>query len=379
MPIPLIPILAIAGVSGSVIYLIHRHRTRDGGPQTALPSEAFSFQDRGFLVHVQEGADGRFRWAVWRDGTRMRSGSAMSKAEAISASVQWVSSRTLPPAKTVRQLPGPKRPPRKPKAQPTTPSEGASPTSSKTAPRAAPPRSQPPVPQPPVPQPTPPAPEPAPAPAPAPAPTPAEPVGASPVGMSPVGASPVGTVPPMPAGSERVARSGLRWEGNTVTLTDLEQYVADAFGSFEPFVDTPAEIVTKMLQGLLPELGVEDARELQIQLVGEEGEKVWIADAIEQVGRLQHQLFADDLDPQLVPFAADIVAEGIFDVEQRISGKRFAYRGRLIFARPSGGGYRWSIRDEVGVHGPSALVFPTPEAANRNAIAAISAVDEVAA
>jgi|GEM_PF-2096878 len=370
MPIPLIPILAIAGVSGGLIYLIHTRRNDDESEsQPALPSEEFSFQDRGFLVCVQEGPNGRWRWTAWRDGARMRSGAGMSKAEAISASVQWVSSRTLPPAKTVRQLPAPKKPPRKPKApqQPTTPGDGVDATSPKPEPSPVAPMPQP-EPVPPVPTPVEPPERVLPA-----------PVGASEVGVSPVGASPAGAAPRMPAGSVRIARSGLRWEGNTVTLTDLEEYVADAFGSFDPFVDTPAQIVTKMLQGLLPELGVRDARELQIQLVGEDGEKVWIADAIEQVGRLQHQLLAADLNPQLVPFAHDIVAEGIFDAEQRISGERFAYRGRLIYARPSGGGYRWSIRDAVGLHGPSDQVFPTPEASNRDAIAAISNVDEVAA
>ena len=80
-----------------------------------------------------------------------------------------------------------------------------------------------------------------------------------------------------------------------------------------------------------------------------------------------------------MPFAADIVAEGIFDVQQQLGAERFAYRGRLIFARPSGGGFRWSIRDAMGVHGPSEPVFPTREAAIRDAIAAISSVDEVAA
>lgn len=359
MPIPLFPILAIAGVSSGVVYLIHRHRTRkEEAPQAALPADEFSFQDRGFLICVQEGANGRWRWTAWRDGTRVRSGAGMSKAEAISASVQWVSSRTLPPPKSVRRLPAPKKPPR----QPTTPEEGAEAAPVKPTPAQpeSSPGPQPPMPQPPVPRPV----------------EPPERILPTP---APVGAAPVGTVPSMPAGAVRIARSGLRWEGNTVTLTDLEEYVADAFGSFDPFVDSPAHIVTKMLQGLLPELGVQDARELQLRLVGADGEKVWIADAIEQVGRLQHQLLSADLNPQLVPFAADIVAEGIFDAEQRISGERFAYRGRLIYARPSGGGYRWSIRDAVGLHGPSDQVFPTREASNRDAIAAISNKDEVAA
>lgn len=361
MPIPLIPILAIAGVSGGVIYLIRQRRTRnESASQSALPSEEFSFQDRGFVVSVQQRANGRWRWTVWRNGTQVRTGPAMSKAEAISASVQWVSSRMLPPPKTVRQLPAPKKPPRQPQ-QPTTPSDGAEATDPTT--------------EPPKPQPAPPA------------PTPVEPPErvvpnptSTPVGSAvPVGAAPVGRVPVMPSGALRIARSGLRWEGGTVTMTDLEEYVAHAYGTFDPFADSPAQIVTKMLQGLLPELGVQDARELQLQLVGADGEKVWIADAIEQVGRLQHQLLAADLDPQIVPFAADIVAEGIFDAEQRIDGQRFAYRGRLIYARRSGAGYRWSIRDEIGVHGPSDRVFPTPEASNRDAIAAISSVDEVAA
>ena len=362
MPIPLIPILAIAGVSGGVIYLIRHRRTRsESASQSALPSEEFSFQDRGFVVSVQERANGRWRWTVWRDGAQVRAGGATSKAEAISASVQWVSSRMLPPPKTVRQLPAPKKPPRQ---EPTTPSDGAEATDSTTEP----PQPQPQPPEPPAPAPV----EPPERVLPNPIPTP--------LGSAvPVGAAPVGRVPVMPSGALRIIRSGLRWEGRTVTLTDLEEYVASAFGTFDPFADSPAQIVTKMLQGVLPELGVQDARELQLQLVGVDGERVWIADAIEQVGRLQHQLLAADLDPQIVPFAADIVAEGIFDAEQRIDGQRFAYRGRLIYARPSGVGYRWSIRDAIGVHGPSDRVFPTREASIRDAIVAISSVDEVAA
>ena len=355
MPIPLLPILAIASVGGGLVYLYRtRQRADETASQPALPLETFAFHDRGFVVSVEQETTGRWRWVVWRDGARARSGAAASKAEAISASVQWVSSRMLPPPKTVRTLPAPKKPPR----TPTTPSAGADPVA--PDPEAGP-RPKPPAPVPPAP------PDP-------PVLPPVEPMPARPAVVSTTAAvKPVSTRP------RRVTRSGLRLEGATLTLTDLQQYVADAFGAFDPFVDTPAEIVTKMLQGILPELGVEDARDLQLQLVGVDGEKVWVADAIEQVGRLQHQLFAPDLDPQLVPFAADILAEGFFDAEQRISGERFAYRGRLIYAKPSGVGYRWSIRDAVGVHGPSELLFPTQEAAVRNAIAAISDVDEVAA
>lgn len=353
MPLPLIPILAIAGVGGGLIYLIRTRRNADGEPQPALPAEEVVFSDRGFVVRIREVPSGGYRWTVSREGHKPRSGMATSKNGAISASVQWVSSRSLPPPKVVRQLPAaPKTPPRKPPSS----GEGTEP---------APPAPAPPAPVGPVVEPPRPPVPPAPA-----------PIGVAAVAVGPVGAGTLGTDA---IGGQRIVRSGLRFQAKTLTLTDLQAYVADAYETFDPFVDTPAEVVTKMLQGLLPELGVIDARTLSLRLRNDEGEGIWVADAIEQVGRLQHQLLAPGLDPQIVPFAADILAEGIFDTEQRISAERFAYRGRLIFARPSGAGYRWSIQDEVGVHGPSEQAFPTREASNRDAIAAISRVDEEAA
>jgi len=358
MPLPLIPILAIAGVSGGLIYLIRTRRNADAEPQPALPAEGVVFSDRGFIVRIREVASDDWRWTVSREGHKPRSGMATSKSAAISASVQWVSSRSLPPPKVVRQLPAPKTTPGKPQTEP------APPVPTPPAP-VGPPAPIAPVgpvvepPRPPVP------------PAPAPIGVAAVATAVEPVGMGTRGTDAMG--------GQRIVRSGLRFQAKTLTLTDLQAYVADAYETFDPFVDTPAEVVTKMLQGLLPELGVVDARTLQLRLRNDEGEGIWVADAIEQVGRLQHQLLAPGLDPQIVPFAADILAEGIFDTEQRISAERFAYRGRLIFARPSGAGYRWSIRDAVGVHGPSDQVFPTREASNRDAIAAISRVDEEAA
>ncbi len=349
MPLPLIPILAIASVGGGLIYLVHtRRKAPEAEPQPALPAEEVVFSDRGFVVRVREVASGGWEWTVSREGHKPRSGMATSKNGAISASVQWVSSRSLPPARVVRQLPAPKTPPPE---KPEGPIEGAAPVS-------------PAVPRPPVPTPAPPAPVVEP-------PRPPAPVGVAVVGSASMGTDAMG--------GQRVVRSGLRFQAKTLTLTNLQTYVTDAYGTFDPFADSPAAVVTKMLQGLLPELGVADARTLSLQLRNDDGEEIWVADAIEQVGRLQHQLLAPGLDPQIVPFAADILAEGIFDTEQRISGERFAYRGRLIFARPSGAGYRWSIRDAVGVHGPSELVFPTREASIRDAIAAISRVDEEAA
>jgi len=367
MPLPLIPILAIAGVGGSLFYLIHTRRSADAEPQPVLPAEEVVFSDRGFIVRIREVPSGGWQWTVSREGHKPRSGVATSKSGAISASVQWVSSRSLPAATVVRQLPAaPKVPPRKPQG---SEGEGVEPA--------------PPAPRPPAP--TPPAPVEPPAPV---GPVVEPPRPPAPPAPAPIGVAAVAAVQPAglgvgtgtdAMGGQRIVRSGLRFQAKTLTLTDLQAYVADAYETFDPFVDTPAGVVTKMLQGLLPELGVVDARTLQLRLRNDEGEEIWVADAIEQVGRLQHQLLAPGLDPQIVPFAADILAEGIFDTEQRISDDRFAYRGRLIFARPSGAGYRWSIRDAVGVHGPSEQVFPTREASNRDAIAAISRVDEEAA
>ncbi len=348
MPLPLIPILAIAGVGGGLIYLVHTRRNApEVEAQQALPAEEVVFSDRGFVVRIREVPTGGWRWTVSREGHKPRSGIAGSKSGAISASVQWVSSRSLPAAGVVRPLPAPK-------AEPVPPTP--------TPPAPTPPAPAPPVPTPPSPEPVGPIVEP---------PRPPAPVGTAVVEPVGLGADAMG--------GQRIIRSGLRFQAKTLTLTDLQAYVADAYGSFDPFTDTPAQVVTKMLQGLLPELGVVDARTLSLRLRNDEGEAIWIADAVEQVGRLQHQLLAPGLDPQIVPFAADILAEGIFDTEQRVSDERFAYRGRLIYARPSGAGYRWSIRDAVGVHGPSEQVFPTREASNRDAIAAISRVDEEAA
>jgi len=364
MPIPLIPILAIAGLGGGILYYVHTRRAVEDEGQPALQSEELVFSDRGHVVRVRE-VPGGWRWTASREGHKPRSGMAPSKNGAISSALKWVSSRSLPAAKVIRQLPAPKKPPRRPqsggegdspKTPPPSPESGSTPVAPPAPP--APEPTEPTGPTVPVEPPRPPA------------PTPPAPVG-------------TGATPPGPASgiahARGLVRSGLRLQGNTLVLTDLQDYVADAYGSFDPFTDEPAAVVTKMLQGLLPELGVVDARELKLRLLNDAGEKIWVADAIEQVGRLQHQLLAPGLNPELVPFASDILAEGIFDTEQRISGEEFSYRGRKIFARPFGGGFRWSIRDAAGVHGPSEQVFPTPEASNRDAIEAISNVDAVAA
>lgn len=355
MPIPLIPILAIAGLGGGILYYVHTRREAEDDGQPALQSEELVFSDRGHVVRVRE-VPGGWRWTASREGHKPRSGVAPSKNQAISAALEWVSSRSLPPAKVIRQLPAPKMPPREPqspKTPPPSPGSGSTPVNPPTPPEPEPTEPAVPV-EPPRP----------------PAPMPPAPVG---TGATPRG--PTGGI----AHARGLVRSGLRLQGNTLVLTDLQDYVADAYGTFDPFTDDPAAVVTKMLQGLLPELGVVDARELRLRLLNDAGEKIWLADAIEQVGRLQHELLAPGLNPELVPFAADILAEGIFDTEQRISEEEFSYRGRKIFARPFGGGFRWTIRDADGVHGPSEQVFPTAEASNRDAIAAISSVDAVAA
>lgn len=355
MPIPLIPILAIAGLGGGILYYVHMRREAEDEGHPELPAEELVFSDRGHIVRVRE-VPGGWRWTASREGHSPRSGMAPSKNGAISGALKWVTSRSLPPAKVIRQLPAPKKPQSggggdSPKTPPLSPESGPTPVTPPTPP--TPESTQPTVPVEPPRPPTPPA---------------------------PVG---TGAMPPGPASgiahARGLARSGLRLQGNTLVLADLQDYVSDAYGTFDPFTDEPAVVVTKMLQGLLPELGVVDARELKLRLLNDAGERIWVADAIEQVGRLQHQLLAPGLNPELVPFAADILAEGIFDTEQRISGEEFSYRGRKIFARPFGGGFRWAIRDAAGVHGPSEQVFPTREASNRDAIAAISNVDAVAA
>lgn len=333
MPVPLIPLLAVAGLGG-VAYFVHRRRVGDGA-QYALPAEEIEFVDRGFVVRVRQSDEG-WRWTATREGYTPRSGVAPSRDDAITASLQWVSSRALPPPKTVHQLPPAKKPPRTP---------------TKTAP----------------------------------GPRPTSKVG-KPAASTPTTSASSGAEPPKPAPKvattsmeRRVVRSGLRLEGSTITLTDLHDYVADAFGAFDPFVDAPAAVVAKLLQGVLPELGDVEVASASLTLVNDKGETRTLTEAAQTIERLQSQLLAPDLDPQLVPFAADILAEAIFGTEQRLRGERFSYRGRTIFARPSGSGFRWSIRDAVGMHGPSDAVFPTREAAHRDAIVAISSVDAEAA
>jgi len=284
-------------------------------------SETVKFTDRGRDVCVTGQGD-VWQWRVSGGGAKSKSGKATSKELAISAALAAISSQALPPA-------------------PVEPGPMGGDESTQPNP---PPRPLPPVPTP----------------------------------------DPVGVEVPVPGSwaGARIRRSGLSLESNgrVLRLVDLPEFVADAFGSFDAFADAPVDIVTKVLQGLLPELQVADARELDMRVVNTSNDRVWISDAIERVGKLQAQLLAPDLDPAVVPYAEDILAEGLFGEEQRISGQRFAYRGRLIYARPAGAGYQWSIRDHNGLHGPSDDVFATRSDSNKDAIAAIDANDaEVAA
>lgn len=315
MPIPLLPILALASLGGGLLYLV----SGSGGSKPAAKdpvAETLSFADRGYTVRVTRTRT-NWEWVVSRPGEKTKSGTARSQDDAIAAAVAWISSRALPP-----------------------PSDDSKPGGDGIV--------EPTRPVPPIPTPTP---------------------------MPPAVSEPA----PTAWAGGRLRRSGLLLEDKTLTLQNLAQYVASAYGTFSAFEDSPVNIVTKVLQGILPELAVDDARELELRLINDKGDRTWVVDAIERVGQLQERLLAPDLDPSLVPYAEDILAEGLFGTEQELSAPIFAFRGRLIFSRPAAGGYRWSIRDDSGTHGPSDETFGTREASNRDAIAAIERVDAEAA
>lgn len=317
MPIPLLPILALASLGGGLLYLVSGSGGSKPAPK-APAAETLSFADRGYTVRVtrQKPDSGMWIWSVSRPGDKTKSSTARSRDEAVAAALAWISSRALPPTDDTK--PG---------------GDGVV---------------EPPGPVPPIPTPTP---------------------------------NPPAVSEPAPSAwaGGRLRRAGLLLQDRTLTLQNLAQYVASAYGTFSAFEDSPVDIVTKVLQGLLPELAVDDARELELRLVNDKGDRTWVVDAIERVGQLQERLLAPDIDPSLVAYAEDILAEGLFGTEQQLSDPIFAFRGRLIFSRPAAGGYRWSIRDDSGTHGPSEQTFGTRDASNRDAIAAIQAVDEVAA
>jgi len=202
-----------------------------------------------------------------------------------------------------------------------------------------------------------------------------------PVGEPPV--APVGDASETPASipldqiEGRIVRHGLEFRGLTLSVRDLPRFVADVYRSFDPWVDEPEDMLRKMLALAMPELRFDEVRDV-IRMEDRDGGREKLSSIIAILGDLQEQVLSPDFEDRHIPYVPDLMAEAMFDEEQRLSSKRFAYRGRIITARPVGSKYRWIITDGDGSHGPSDETFATPEESNEDAIAAIDAEDAVA-
>ena len=173
-----------------------------------------------------------------------------------------------------------------------------------------------------------------------PVPTPSEPT--PPIVPRPPLPTPVGggfpnfPIPPTKA----VAKSGIKWDPktNVVVLMDLQAFVAAAFGASDPWTDDPREVVRAAIAQAVPSLSMEKYGDT-LKITTAAGNQLLIDEAAKLVDELQFQLNSEDLPPEAIPFAADILHEGIFDIEQQQSKSPFAFRGRLLVARVVAGGF----------------------------------------
>ena len=175
---------------------------------------------------------------------------------------------------------------------------------------------------------------------------------------------------------KRVRGGGLEWRPatNEILLNDLQDFVAAAFRSgTDPYSSDPLKVVVEALQAALP--GVDIAGYNPI-LNTAAGAQISLEEAADAVAALQDQLHSPGLGEEVPAFAADILHEGIFDVEQQQSVSPFAFRGRKLFARSVGGGYRAAIVHD-GATTYTDEVVPTVPDAMQAGIEAVRKQDEI--
>jgi hypothetical protein len=169
---------------------------------------------------------------------------------------------------------------------------------------------------------------------------------------------------------------GILWKPSDqeVLLTNLVDFVAVAYGSFDPWGESPGGVVESALKAALPQDWTVLAPEITI--VTASGEPRSVAEVEAGIAALQSQMHSPDMVAAARPFAADILSEAIFDTEQHQSQSPFAYRGRVVVARPVPGGFIATIL-HAGTTTNGTEVFPSTEKALNGGREIVNAQDGV--
>ncbi|MGH1343789.1 MAG: hypothetical protein ACRBN8_19690 [Nannocystales bacterium] len=288
------------------------------GSRSCAARNGLAFADRGWSVLV-EPEDGAWSWQATKEGSTPGEGVASSKIEALDQARAWLATQQL------AKLPRPK------------------PTPEKTAPPPVGPVVEPPRP-------------------PAPAP----------VG----GGAPPRTMPAPPPKLSELVGGGIRWtaSNNSVLIEDLQEFIIAAYGASNPWKTAPVKIVLSAIQAALPQLDI-GTYGPTLTVVTAQGNPMTVAEAAKPVDERQFQLNSPDVPKEAIPFAADLVHEGVFDIEQQQSKSPFAFRGRLLVARPVAGGYISTIvLDGTASNGD--VVVPTVAEAIQLGIKTVIGEDE---
>jgi len=319
-----VPILASA-IAGGLGYALGSRRP------------VFTFVDRGWTVRISPYGE-RWRWTAKREGREPGTGIGETNVEALDGARLWITALQLKGAVDgAKQLVD---------AVDDATSEDTAPNDLPTLP--------------------------------VPTPLPVEP---APLGGSLSGPARSGAALAVPGFAaalprKRVRGGGLEWRPatNEILLNDLQDFVAAAFGSgADPYSSDPLKVVVEALQAALP--GVDIAGYNPI-LNTAAGAQISLEEAADAVAALQEQLHSPGIGEEVPAFAADILHEGIFDVEQQQSVSPFAFRGRKLFARPVAGGYRAAIVHE-GATTYTDEVVPTVPDAMQAGIEAVRKQDEI--
>jgi len=250
------------------------------GSRSCAARNGLTFADRGWSVLV-EPEDGAWAWQATKEGSKPGEGTASSKIEALDQARGWIATQQL------GKFPRPK------------------PTPGKTAP----------APVGPVEPPRPPAP-------------------------APLGGAAPRTMPAPPPMPSQLVGGGIRWKAsdNSILLENLQEFMIAAYGASDPWRTAPPKIVLEAIQAALPELDLA-AYGPTLTIVTAQGNPLSVAEAAKPVDERQFQLNSPDVPKDALPFASDLVHEGVFDIEQQQSKSPFAFRGRLLVARAVPGGF----------------------------------------
>ena len=304
----------------------------------------FSFQDRGWSVRIAPSGSA-WSWTATRDGKR-GSGTGATKIEALDQARIWITKLQLEAAANAAAgiVTG--------IVDAVTDDDGGAGNSSSSSSGDS---GLPPLP----------------------VPTPLGP-GPIPVEPTPLGGSLSGgrglRAPPL----KTLRGGGIFWRPatNTILLYDLAQFVMTAFTSkTDPYTSDPRKIVEQALQTALPALDLV-AYGPTLKITTAAGDQLTLDETAMAVGMLQVELNSPGLGEEVPAFAADILHEAIFDTEQQQDVEPFAFRGRMLYARQSGGGYRGAIVQQ-GVVSYTDDVSPSVADALQDAIEAVRKQDGV--